>query len=86
MVQKNNHYMYDQANFLDRTTIIQSPELGTSFMPLFELDYHQSGIVLDIPIALLKGTRSYVTPYPIQNFISYNHLPPIFRAFVTKLS
>ena len=41
---------------------------------------------LDLPVALCKGTRSCVTRHPIQNFVSYNHLSPFFRAFVTKIS
>lgn len=39
-----------------------------------------------LPVALREGTRSCATCHTIQNFVSYNHLSPIFRVFVTKIS
>lgn len=41
---------------------------------------------LDLPFALRKGKRSFVTHHPIQNLVSYHHFSPKYRAFVSSLS
>lgn len=40
---------------------------------------------LDAPIALRKGVRT-CTKHPISQFVSYSHLSPSYRAFVSSLS
>ena len=40
---------------------------------------------IDVPIAIRKGVRS-CTQHPISNFVSYSHLSPSYRAFVSKIS
>ena len=40
---------------------------------------------LDVPIALRKGIHS-CTQHPISNYVSYDHLSPVFRAFLVNLS
>ncbi|XP_038880843.1 uncharacterized protein LOC120072531 [Benincasa hispida] len=39
---------------------------------------------LDLPITLRKGTRS-CTKYPLQSYLSYNNLSPVFKALTTSL-
>jgi hypothetical protein len=39
-----------------------------------------------LPIALRKGTRSYVTKHPIGNFVSYQSLSASFSCFISMLS
>ena len=40
---------------------------------------------LDVPIAVRKGVRS-CTQHPISNFVSYSHLSPSYKAFLSKIS
>jgi hypothetical protein len=40
---------------------------------------------MNIPIAQHKGVKS-CTQHPISNFVSYQHLSPLYRSFVSKLS
>ena len=40
---------------------------------------------LDVPIAVRKGVRT-CTQHPISNFVSYNHLSPSYRAFLSRIS
>jgi hypothetical protein len=40
---------------------------------------------MNMPIAQRKGVRS-CTQHPISNFVSYQHLSPSYRSFVSKLS
>ena len=60
---------------------ISSPSISSSPVPI-TLDPSEDD--LDIPIALRKGTRA-CTKYPLSKFVSYSHLSPSYRAFVSKL-
>ena len=40
---------------------------------------------LDVPIAVRKGVRS-CTQHPISNCVSYSHLSPSYKAFISKIS
>ena len=40
----------------------------------------------DLPIAILKGTRSTCNPHPVYNFLSYHRLSLPYFTFVSTLS
>ena len=40
---------------------------------------------MDVPITVCKGVRS-CTQHPISNFVSYSHLSPTYRAFLSSIA
>lgn len=71
----------------NKTKALLSADPSSSDIPNLSTNYITLDDDLDLPIALRKSTHSCVsdTP-PIQNFASYHHLSPSFRAFISLIS
>ena len=61
---------------------ISSSPISTSQIPVTDDMSEEDD--LDMPIALQKRTRA-CTKHPLSKFVSYSHLSPSYRAFVSKL-
>lgn len=71
----------------NKTKALHSADPSSSDVPNLGTNYITLDDDLDLPIALRKSTHSCVSDtHPIQNFVSYHHLSPSFRAFISPLS
>ena len=74
--------MLDRPLFLAEPSSIEALNSDPQPEPIVEPQPHfGSSNDLDHPIALHEGIRSCATHHPFQNFVSYNHLSPVFHAF-----